>query len=213
MRTPNRLVFLPLLTSACFERRPDCDVMDVVSVEVTVRSSSDAPMEGVQVWFTGPGDPEPQLCDDRGSTWTCGDNVAGEILIQASADCHGLVSETVVVPENACHVEQQELRVLLDPEDCTQEELPSVYLTVHNEDGEAIADASPGFVPADQDWTDYQPCELWDDGWACGWGWVGDIALQVEAEGYSTWTGGVTVGENCCGVVTQDVDAVLLLGG
>jgi hypothetical protein len=212
----NMRSILPLLLlslCACFERQYDCDDMAALSVEVTVESSDGEPMQDLEVRYTGPGDAEPRPCEDSGSTWLCGWEVAGEILIEASATCHGAVSETVVVSENECHVEQQDLQLMLDPVDCTQEELPGVYVTVHDEDGDAIPDAAVGFVPADQDWTDYEPCEAYNDGWGCAWGYSGDIDLEVTATGFSPWTGQVTVLEDCCGPVTETVDVVMVLGG
>lgn len=211
MRAAIPLLLLPLC--ACFERQYDCDAMAALSVEVTVQSGDGAPLDGLEVRYTGPGDPESRPCDDAGSTWLCGWEVAGEILIEASADCHGDVSETVVVPENECHVDQQDLQLMMDPVDCTAEEVPGVYVTVQDEDGDDVPDAAVGYVPADEDWTDYEPCEAYNGGWACAWGRSGDIDIEVTATDYSPWTGQVTVGEDCCGPVTETVDVVLVQGG
>jgi hypothetical protein len=59
------------------------------------------------------------------------------------------------------------------------------------------------------DWMDYGPCEAWNEGWACAWGFSGDIDLEVTAEGYAPWTDQVTVEEDCCGPVTEQVDVVM----
>ena len=209
-----RMIFLALVfASGCFERQYDCDDMAIVSVVVTVASSGSQPFEDLQVWYTRSGDAQPQSCDEQGGSFLCGYELDGALLIEASAGCHGDVSETVVVPQGRCHPEQQDLQLLMDPLDCTQEELPGVYVTVANEDGAAIPDASVGFVPTDQDWTDYEPCEAYNDGWGCAWGLSGDIDIQVTADGYAPWTGEVTVGADCCGPVTEPMDLVLVLGG
>jgi hypothetical protein len=204
------LIVLPLC--ACFERQADCDALAVVSVVVTVASSDERPLDGLEVRYTSTGQPS-RVCEKQAGSWLCGYEIDGEILIEASADCYGEVSETVVVPMGLCHPESQHLRLLMDPVDCTAEEVPGVYVTVANEDGEAIADAEVGYVPADEDWMDYEPCEAWNDGWACAWGRSGDIDLEVTAEGYSPWSGRVTVEEDCCGPLTEQVEVILAQSG
>jgi hypothetical protein len=200
------LLTLPLC--ACFERQIDCDAMAVVSVVVTVASSDERPLDGLEVRYTATGQPT-EVCEKQGGSWLCGWELDGEVLIEASADCYGEVSETVVVPMGLCHPESQDLQLLMDPVDCTQEELLGIYVTVSNEDGEAIPEAEVGYLPVYVDWMDYGPCEAWNEGWACAWGFSGDIDLEVTAEGYAPWTDQVTVEEDCCGPVTEQVDVVM----
>ncbi len=207
------LLLLALTLCACFERSYDCDQQEIVSVAVTLESSGGLALEHISVRYTSPGAQQARACDRSGSAWLCGSDDAGHILIEASADCHGEVSETVVVSEGLCHVEQQDLHLLMDPVDCTQEEVPGVFVTVADQDGVAVPDASVGFVPGDQDWTDYEACEPYNEGWACAWGWSGAIDLEVIAEGFSPWTDRVIVEDGCCGPETEQVDVVLLLGG
>lgn len=208
-----RFALLLLSLGACFERDYDCDNQSVVSVVVTLDSSGGLALEHVSVQYTGPGAQQARNCRHSGSAWLCGNDEPGHLLIEANADCHVEESETVVVPMGLCHVEQQDLHLSLDVVDCTQEELPGVYVTVSDEDGDAVPSAVVGYVPADEDWTDYEPCGPYDDGWGCAWGLSGGIDLEVSAQGFSTWTDRVTVGEDCCGPVTEQVDVVLLLGG
>ncbi len=205
-------ILFSLSLCACFERQVDCNDMAIVSVVVTVESSGSVPLDGLEVRYTSSG-AASKRCDKQGGSWLCGYELAGDILIEASADCHGEVSETVVVPMGACHPEQQDLQLLMDPVDCTQEEIPGVVVTVSDEDGGPIADVAVGWVPADEDWTDFEPCEAYDDGWGCAWGQSGDIELEVTADGYAPWMDTVTVDEDCCGPVTEQVDVVLLLEG
>jgi hypothetical protein len=183
-----------------------------VSVEVLLESSDGTPVEGATVSYTvGGALAEP--CELQAGTWLCGWEVEGALLIEATSRCHGAGSETVHVPMGECHVQTQELRRLLDPVDCTTEEVPSVLVTVHDEQGEPIPDVAVGYLPVHVDWMDYGPCEPLDDAWACGWGWSGAIDLEVQAPGYTTWTDQVVVEEDCCGPITEQVDVELLLGG
>ncbi|MFH1462831.1 MAG: hypothetical protein ABIO70_00385 [Pseudomonadota bacterium] len=200
-------LLLPLV--ACSDPEADCDTMARASVAVTLTSSTGAPLEEVVLQYTGPDDEEPRACDPLDDAWVCGWEVPGDLLIEAMAACHGAASQTVTVPEGACHVEQQSLQLTLDPVDCTAEEVPSVFVTVSDEGGLPIEEAHVGFVPEGQDWTDYQPCDAMDGGWACGWGYSGGIDLEVTAYGYSPWWGQAEVAEDCCGPVTERVDVVL----
>jgi hypothetical protein len=201
------LLLLPLC--ACFERQYDCDNSALVSVSVQLRSSDALVIEEPWVRYTAEGAEEPTACDLTHSTWLCGWEVAGQILIEAGGLCYGSVSQTVTVEQGECHVINQDLELLLDPVDCTAEEIPAVYVTVMGEGSVTIEEPTVGYVPADQDWTDYEPCEAYDQGWACGWGWTGLIDLEVDADGWQPWTGQVDVAEDCCGPVTEQVDVVL----
>jgi hypothetical protein len=207
------LTLAVLVLSGCFERQYDCDAMAAASVEVTLASSSGELLEEIEVLYTGPGAMEQQACEPMGSSWICGWEVAGEVLVEARALCHGDASATVDVPMGECHVQQQSVHLLLDPVDCTAEEVPSVMVEVVDEQGEPLADPSVGYLPAHADWMDYEPCVEQGEAWACGWGWSGVIAIEVEAEGFAPWSGEVTVDEDCCGPVTVQLRVVMVLQG
>ncbi len=203
------LLFLPLC--GCFEQQVDCDNLSVTSVVVTALSSTEEPLDGVEVRYTAPGATDSKRCTHQGSTWLCGSDGSGIILIEASADCHVDVSESVTVPMGTCHPETQDLQLLMDPVDCTQDEIPSVLVTVWNEEGASVDDASVGYVPADQDWTDYEPCESTNGAWACGWDIVGALGLEVTAPDHAPWPDRVLVEGDCCGPLTENVEVVLYL--
>ena len=204
-----RCALILLVLTGCQEEPLDCDTMAAVSVTVNLSAASGDPLTGAQVAFTAPGESEPQACEHISGTWLCGYEVAGDLLIVASADCHGEHTETVTIEQDECHVVQQTLDIVLDPVDCAAEEIPSVYVTVSDEGGQPIDEATVGYVPEGQDWADYELCEAYDAGWACGWGYSGTIDLEVEAPGYSSWWGQAEVATDCCGPITEQVDVVL----
>ncbi len=201
------LLLLPL--TACFERQYDCDNSSHVSVSVSLRASDGQVIQEPWVRYTLEGEDESSACDEVHATWLCGYDEAGDILIEAGGHCLGEESQTVTVADAQCHVLEEDLELLLAPVDCTAEDVPSVYVTVRGEGHSTVEDAQVGYVPASQDWPDFEACEPYDDGWACGWGYTGSIDLEVQAEGFQPWTGQADVAEGCCGAVTEQVDVVL----
>ena len=102
------MVELTLLPIACtLEARP--------SVEVTVASAGMGPLENVAVTYAV-NFSAAQPCSGSGESWTCGEEMDGELLIEATADGHVPASETVTVErtEDLCHVITEQVAFTLE---------------------------------------------------------------------------------------------------
>lgn len=91
-------------------------------------------------------------------------------------------------------------------EDCTLEARSSVSITVVDEAGEIIDDATVTFA-VDQE--ERGACERIGDTWACGWEEEGYFLIEATAPGYGTTVTVVEVGGDECHVATEEIELVL----
>jgi hypothetical protein len=91
---------------------------------------------------------------------------------------------------------------------CTTEARASVQLTVEDEAGSPIPDASLTWTEPDGVPT---TCENMSAGeYVCGWEAAGELTIEVTATGFDTQQFGVTVGEDECHVITEMVTVTLV---
>lgn len=130
MRRALLLSALPLALLACGDKDPDdtgadsggpvdCTTEARVSVTVTVELADDAtaaPDDLALTYRVDGGD--PVACESWSSEleWACGFEVAGELLIEATASGYEAASDTVTVEADVCHVISEELTLTLEPE-------------------------------------------------------------------------------------------------
>lgn len=95
---------------------PDCDTMAALSVLVTVVDEAGDDIDDVTVTYA-PNGQNVQDCEDMPDGWACGWEVSGPIEIVVQADGYLTHTETVVVTEGECHVEQQTVEVVLEEDD------------------------------------------------------------------------------------------------
>lgn len=182
----------------------DCDASAAVSVSVEVEGPEDPTVtyehEGVeaacQSWPDG--------------TWACGYEVAGEILVRAEADGWEPAEATVVVEQGECHVVGESVTLTMSHVACTEEERPSVVVTVAGSGGETLTGVEVTYAPADAA-VEPSACDPYGDAWACGWEEAGDLVVQAVADGHAGESVTVTVPETAdgCHVETQEVDFLL----
>ncbi len=123
---------LPLLLVACGDKDPDdsgaesddtgsldCTTEAVVSVHVTIELGDDvtAIPEDLAVTYAVDGG-SPQPCESWSGEldWACGFEVAGDLVIEATAEGYEPASAAVTVESDACHVIPETLTLTLEPE-------------------------------------------------------------------------------------------------
>jgi len=116
------LTLIPLL-AACGDKDDDsgggdlsCTTEARVSVMVSLEASDGAAVGDATVTYAaGASDALPCEAWPDVPDYACGFEVAGEVTVTAVADGFSPVSETVDVPADACHVQTQDLTLVLVP--------------------------------------------------------------------------------------------------
>lgn len=94
-----------------------CDESLVYSAAVTLQTIEAKPLDNPKVeWSLANADMAPQPCDGAGYSWSCGEEVAGDLEIWASADGYPVVREEVTVEMTAdeCHVVTEFVDITLE---------------------------------------------------------------------------------------------------
>ncbi len=199
---------LVLLVAGC-PQGVDCTLEARVSVSVTVTDADGEPVPEVGVTYEANGG-APETCEEHGGAYLCGHEVEGDLLIRVQAEGYQDHAETVTVTADECHVLTEHLEVILQPLDCTDEEIPSVIAYVVDAAGDDIPDAAVEYVPQDELWTAPEPCEpLAQGGFVCGYEYDGFIDLWAEAPGFESGYAAVEVGADECHVITEEYTFVL----
>jgi hypothetical protein len=118
------VALIPLL-AACGDKDDDsgfpdddlsCTTEARVSVMVTLEASDGAAIQDATVTYAAAGsDDLPCEAWPEEPAYACGFEVEGEVTVTAVADGFSRVSETVDVPADRCHVETQDLSLVLVP--------------------------------------------------------------------------------------------------
>lgn len=192
---------------------PVCTDEARASVSVSVVDDAGTFLSDATVVFSVDGGAD-EPCELVGDTsFVCGWERAGEIVVKASKA--GLMgdNETVVVEMDAdgCHVVGQAIEILLEDE--CDDPPPAMLVTVFQPDGvtPAVGEAVLwGIQNADMA---PQPCDEEASGvWACAYGHSGALEVYVEpAEGdpYQGVLQNVDVAEGVCGPDTEEVSITL----
>lgn len=152
-------------------------------------------------------------CQELGDgLYGCGEELAGELTISMAADGFEPEELDVSIEEDECHVIPQEITHALMGVDCTAEVVPSVRVSVFDEDGAAIEGAQVSHAPLSDDiGAESIECTLSGAAFSCGDDVPGDYEIMAQAEGFQVGSASVTVemDEIGCHVVTQSVDITL----
>lgn len=180
----------------------ECDTSAAVSVSVTVVG----PTEATVTWEQ---DGVETACDAwPDGSWSCGYEVAGDVTIRVTAEGYVDHEEVVTVEQGECHVVGRAITVTMteeaDPVDCTDEERPSVRVTVEGSGGEGLSNVAVTWAPPDQTPT---ACEGLGSTWTCGGEQAGVFEVTAVADGHEaeTQTVEVPMTEDECHVVTQEI--------
>ena len=144
--------------------------------------------------------------------YNCGEELAGELTISMVA--YGFEPEEldVSVEEDECHVIPQEIAHTMEYVSCTADVVPSVMVSVSDEDGAAIADAQVSYAPLSED-IEAESIDCWgfDDAFYCGEELPGVFNITAEAAGFQVGNAEITVemDELGCHVITESVDFIL----
>lgn len=190
-----------------------CDRLARASIELTITDDGGEPLPQAEAEYVHDGF-DPVDCDDLdgdGLRFACGYEIMGPVLV--TADAWGFDPQTIEVDvdeRDRCHVITESVTMLLQPVNCTDEEVPSLRVVVVDSSGGSIPDAAASFVPSDEDWTQPEPCDKQDlRTFTCGGEYPGQIDLWVTGTGYEDHFEVVDVREDECGVVTTDVTVVM----
>ncbi len=182
-----------------------CTDQFVSSVVLSIADEAGDPIDTATATYAVDGG-APQDCVGEGAELVCGGEEAGEFEIIVDGFGYGAETIELTVGEDECHVIQELVDVTLYPVACTEEEVPSVIVTVVDDSGEAVTtDIEVAWnMDAEDDLPD--PCfNVVDNEWACAGEVSGDLAIEVDATGYLHHREVVTVGFDECHVITEDI--------
>lgn len=98
--------------TGCIPTPIDCTDIAVSSTAITLENEAGDPVLGADVRFRTDELAE-QPCDEFDGTYTCGFEIAGELIITIEADGFEPAEVTVEVGSDECHVITEELSVTL----------------------------------------------------------------------------------------------------
>lgn len=217
VRYPHPAIFLSLAflsLGGCMvvmNHQQGCTDMAAASVGVTVRTADGGSMDGLRVVYTADGGPE-RACDHITGDWICGYEVDGNIKVTATLPGYVEQSQMVVVGSDECHVIQEFVDIVLEPDEvaCTDIAIPAVEVHLSGSGGEVL---DHPMVTWEQDSTAPNPCDTQDGGltWECGWEVSGMVYVEAAAGGHVTHgeTVSVPLTEDGCHPVTQQVEIAL----
>jgi len=194
-----------------------CDLSATYSINVDVRSATGEELQGVSAFYqvleeaqdgSSQSSAPFEACERVASGFACGVEEAGRIQVIVEADGHDEASHIIEVAQGECHVEPEQLSVVLEPTPCTDEEAPSVVLSLIDHDGQRIPDAFAEWGRPDVDAPAY-PCEELGSDLVCGWEVSGMLEIFAAAPGYQPWLQTIEVEDDVCHVQTRYIEVVL----
>ncbi len=209
-----RLVPFALFLTACDGDTDD----DVVCTDIFASSTLVTPVDEAgnllaesNASWRRPGDEDFEPCDaNDDGTWTCGWEETGVLEILVDAWGYGETQVSVTVEGDGCHALTELVDVVLDPVECTLEVVPSVLVSLEEEDGTPItAGATVSYDPVDRPDLDPGDCEWSGDSWSCGEEIAGEILITATHPAYVDATQSIIVGEDECHVITESLSLVL----
>ena len=181
------------------------------SVLLSLESDLGGALEGAEVSVTDGLVTEDCQEIDVG-LYSCGIELAGELTISMAAAGFEAEELDVSVEEDECHVIPQEITHALMSVDCSAEVVPSVRVSVIDEDGAVIDGASVSNAPlSEESGAESMDCALSGAAFYCGDDVPGVYEIMAQAEGFQVGSASVTVEMDAldCHVVTESVDITL----
>lgn len=193
-----------LLLTAC--EPATCTLEAVSSLTIMVERDGSV-VEDAEVVFSVDGG-DFDACENLGDSWVCGWEIAGDSIVRASAPGSDTVERSYAITSDICHVDGKSDTIELETLDCTGEAVVSASVAVN--DGSApIPGASVRWravSPPDGAWT---ACDAGPQRFACAYEVSGELELEASAPGFVTATTTVTIEQDVCHVLTEDVDITL----
>ena len=203
---------LPLALAGCDTDEPPVCTADVSpSLHVTVASADGSAPEEVSVRFSVDGS-DLEDCAGAATDWICGEEIAGEFTVEVSAAGHESQNHSLTVEADECHVISQQLDVVLDPIECTEEIVSSVLLTLTDNEGTVFEVGSGVWAQWSLAEVDMLPlpCVPSSDGrWECGSEESGPFDIVAGKIGSYVASTEVEVGFDGCHPITEEVELEL----
>lgn len=206
-------IILPLgllaLTTGCPGSAEVCTNDARSAISLTVVDEFGAPIVDTTAIYTVDGGDE-QDCDGADGDYTCGWEMEGEFEVTVDAPGFQAYTFTQEVFSDECHVLTEVVEHTLFPLACTDQEVPSIEVTVTDSQG---ADVTTGDVVWNMAAEDDLPEACFNMGgnmWSCGYETEGELIVEISNAGpYEDYAQIVTVGADECHVITEQLDAVL----
>jgi hypothetical protein len=156
---------------------------------------------------------DPVACEPYESDrFLCGWNMSGLFEINVGRIGYYTAAETIAVAFDGCHpiTEEIEISLINATIPCTEEVVPSLDLSVVDANGQPIEGADATYNSAYVDALLPSPCyDLGGGDFQCGSELAGAINIDIQAPGYSSWSGQAYVTTDACHVITESVTATL----
>lgn len=204
----SRLLFVPAVLVALFacskEELEMCTDIAVSSLSLTIVDAAGNALPGATVTYRVE-EGEPQPCESvlGDGTFVCGYEVAGELVVTATAEGFSPAEVAYTVAADECHVITVVDTIALEPLVCTTEARASIQVSII--DGDVPGDAAVTYRNVDTDGTGV-PCERVALGdYVCGWEEEGTFEVVATAESGDVASETVTVEGDECHVTTEQI--------
>lgn len=181
----------------------------VPSARVAVQAEDGSPLVDSVVTYAANGG-EGVACEAGGDgTHLCGEEEAGELVIEASAFGFQSVSAVVQVAADECHVLTEEVTLTLTPNECTDMHVPAVIVNLSDAGGAELG--NPAVAYSLDGAESLIPCSEHGLGeWWCG-NTIGEYVIRASADGHepASATASIVSDAEGCYPVTETVDIAL----
>lgn len=208
------LALLPLLLAVgCGSQDAVCDDVAAPSVYGTIVDQAGAAVAGAVVTYSVDGVDRGECSFTEGSAFVCGSEEAGEFEVTATLQGYYDVSAELTVYAGPCHVRSGQVVLHMVPRDCTDEEVPSVAVTLSTQSGVPLENPAVEYQLAGEDAR--TACSGSANDWTCGAETVGEFTVYANADGFAelTSTATVSLAEDECHVETVPVSIEFPDGG
>ncbi len=185
-----------------------CAVYIAPSAIVNVSGAGGAPVIAATVTFVSDGGESGACEENSGGEYFCGEEVEGLLTITIEKPSFTTQVVEVEVGADTCHVLTETVDIVLEPEVCSGEQVPSILARVVDSGGRAVSGAAVRWrraeaAPAGA--ADCQPSGNPNFPYACGLETSGELVVVATAGGFVQAFEEVTVEATFCHVITEEV--------
>jgi len=203
-------VALLVFAAGCTTTEFACTDDARVSMTLTVVDEAGTAIPSAIVSFSVDGGDIEECQGPGDGTFGCGLEQIGEFEVTIEALGYGTDVFTQTIESDECHVLTEVIERELQPVNCTDEEVPSIDVTVTDTQGLDVTGGDVVWYPVGEDGL-AEPCmSQGANNWTCGTEDAGDLVVEISNGGpYELYSEIVTVGFDECHVITENLDAVL----
>ena len=201
---------LLLLAAGCPGDDTACTTEARSSITVAVVDEDGASIDVATATYSVDGGAEIDCEDMSGGSLVCGWEVAGDLTVTVAASGYRTQTFTQRVEADECHVVGEVVEITLLAVDCTAEVVSSIEVTVTDSQGADVTSADVLWNMAAEDDLP-EPCtQQGGNVWTCGEEAAGELVVEIDNAGpYEPYSQLVTVSEDECHVITEQLSAVL----